>query len=118
MQIDIQSGVNLQSESIIERIRNSQIILPSCLPSFGSHPLFPDPFQNPDQFTLINKPSIVNERVDDIPLLIAMLLKLDLPDIIDKFHTPHGNYSGLSPGWVVTVWLVYILEVFLNRQMV
>ena len=110
MQIDIQSGVNLQSESIIERIRNSQILLPSCLPSFGRHPLFPDPFQNPDQFTLINKQSIVNERVDDIPLLTAILLKLDLPDIIDKFHTSHGNYKGLSPGWVVTVWLVYILS--------
>lgn len=110
MLIGIQSGVNIQSKSIIERIRNSHISLPSCLPSFGDHPLFPDPSQNPDQFTLINKLSIVSERVDDIPLLTSILLRLDLPDIIDEFHTPHGNYKGLSPGWVVTVWLVYILS--------
>jgi len=110
MQMGIQAGVTIKSKEITERIRNSHIKLPSCLSSFGTHPLFPDPSQNPDQFNLINKLSIVSERVDDIPLLASILLKLDLPNIIDKSNKLHGNYKGLSPGWVVTVWLVYILS--------
>ena len=30
--------------------------------------------------------------------------------IIDKVITPHGNWQGLTPGWVITMWLMHILS--------
>ena len=110
MQIGIQSGEIIRHKNIIEEIQNRHINLPLCSQSFGRRPLFSDSSQEPDQFTLVSKVSIVSERVDDIPLLISILLKLDLPNIIDEYHIPHGNYKGLSSGWVLTVWMVYILS--------
>lgn len=50
------------------------------------------------------------ERVDDIPLLILQQQKMGFPEVIDKIIQPHGNRQGLSPGWLATVWLSYILS--------
>ena len=50
-----------------------------------------------------------SERIDDIPLLVRMLVTMGVPDQIDSAYTPHRNWSGLSVGWVATVWLAYIL---------
>lgn len=57
------------------------------------------------------KPSmeVQSERIDDIPLLLRLLVTMGVPEQIDKAYTPHRNWGGLSVGWVVTVWLVYIL---------
>lgn len=52
---------------------------------------------------------VFNERIDDIPPLLHTLVDVGVPEIIDRFHTPHGNHEGLSVGWLSTVWLVYIL---------
>jgi transposase len=30
--------------------------------------------------------------------------------IIDNVITPHGNWEGLTPGWVITIWLMHILS--------
>ncbi len=51
-----------------------------------------------------------NERVDDIPLLLAQMQKLGVAEVIDKQIKPHGLRQGLSIGQVVTVWLSYILS--------
>jgi len=110
MQLGIKSNTEIQSEDLINRILNSPISRPSYLASFDSGSLFPDASQNPGPLCSVLRPSIVNERIDDIPLLIAILLKLKLPDIVDKFYTPHANHEGLSHGWLLTVWLVYILS--------
>ena len=110
MQLGIKSNTKIQSEDLINRILNSPISRPSYLASFDSRSLFPDASQNPVPLCSVLLPSIVNERIDDIPLLIAILLKLNLPDIVDKFYTPHTNHEGLSHGWLLTVWLVYILS--------
>ncbi len=70
-------------------------------------------YQKDSDFTDSSKvfePSIVCERIDDIPLLMAMLLKLDLQNAIDKYYTPHVNHEGLSYGWLLTIWIVYILN--------
>ncbi|OQX61309.1 MAG: hypothetical protein B5M51_08205 [Anaerolinea sp. 4484_236] len=29
---------------------------------------------------------------------------------------PHGNWTGLSPGWVITIWLIHILSVHSHRM--
>ncbi len=50
------------------------------------------------------------ERVDDIPVIYGMLERMGIQAIVDSLITPHGNWSGLSPGWVVTLWLVHILS--------
>jgi transposase len=53
--------------------------------------------------------SIQSERIDDIPLLMHILVKMGVPEQIDSAYRPHKNWQGLSVGWVATVWLVYIL---------
>jgi transposase len=50
------------------------------------------------------------ERVDDLPLLFGLLQQMGLQVIIDQVITPHGNWEGLSPGWVITLWLMHILS--------
>lgn len=50
------------------------------------------------------------ERVDDLPVLFGLLQQMRLQVIIDKVITPHGNWQGLTPGWVITLWLMHILS--------
>src|SRR5499426_1293418 len=55
-------------------------------------------------------PNIITERVDDIPLLIAQMQRMDLPTLLDTHFPTHGNWTGLSLGWVSTIWLSSILS--------
>jgi transposase len=50
------------------------------------------------------------ERVDDIPLIYGMLTHMNIQAIVDSAIKPNGNWEGLSLGWVLTFWLVYILS--------
>lgn len=50
------------------------------------------------------------ERVDDLPVLFGLLQQMGIQVIIDHVITPHGNWQGLSPGWVITLWLMHILS--------
>ena len=50
------------------------------------------------------------ERLDDIPIIFGHLQKMHIQEIIDDVIEPHGNWIGLSPGWVITIWLVHILS--------
>src|SRR5262249_25208719 len=54
--------------------------------------------------------SIITERVDDIPLLLAQMQRMGLPALLDAHFPTHGNWQGLSLGWVTTVWLSAILS--------
>jgi transposase len=54
--------------------------------------------------------SIITERVDDIPLLLEQMQRMSLPTLIDKHFPTHGNWQGLSLGWVSTIWLSSILS--------
>lgn len=53
---------------------------------------------------------VVNERIDDIPLLLAQMEKMQLAKLLDEQFARHGNWSGLSLGDLVQVWLAYILS--------
>lgn len=55
-------------------------------------------------------PSFLTERVDDLPLLLAQMQKLDLAAVIDTHVLPHGNRQGLSYGGLACVWLTHILS--------
>ena len=54
--------------------------------------------------------TIVNERVDDIPVLLAHLARLGLQPLLDEHFPTHGNWVGLSLGWVSVLWLTHILS--------
>src|SRR5438128_9145926 len=54
--------------------------------------------------------SIETERVDDIPLLLAQMRRMNLAELLDKHFPTNGNREGLSLGWVSVVWLTHILS--------
>src|SRR2546430_4370340 len=54
--------------------------------------------------------NIITERVDDIPLLIEQRQRMGLPTLFDDHFPTHGNWTGLSLGWVSTIWLSSILS--------
>src|SRR4051812_10647025 len=53
---------------------------------------------------------LTHERVDDVPLLLGFLIKLKLPEILDRHLPPHPLHQGLSHGWLITIWIAYILS--------
>jgi len=55
-----------------------------------------------------NEPYI--ERVDDLPVLFGLLQQMRIQEILDAAITPHGNWQGLTHGWVITIWLMHILS--------
>lgn len=50
------------------------------------------------------------ERLDDIPVIFGLLQKTGIQAIIDQVVETHGNWKGLSPGWLITIWLIHILS--------
>src|SRR6516225_2791988 len=54
--------------------------------------------------------NIITERVDDIPLLIEQMQRMGLPTLFNTHFPTHGNWTGLSLGWVSTIWLSSMLS--------
>lgn len=52
----------------------------------------------------------VLERIDDIPLLLGVMARIQLAVILDKRLGNHGNQEGVSTGWVACVWIAYMLS--------
>src|SRR6266567_2680282 len=52
---------------------------------------------------------IITERVDDVALLIGQMVKLGLPEVLDRHIPRHGTQRGLSWGWTAVIWLASIL---------
>jgi len=59
---------------------------------------------------------IETERVDDVPLLLTHMKRMNLASLLDKHIPVHGNRKGLSVGEVTVVWLSHILSEA-NHQM-
>ena len=51
-----------------------------------------------------------HERVDDIPVLLAQMEKMQVASLIDEHFPTHENWQGLSLGRVTSVWLTFILS--------
>ena len=51
--------------------------------------------------------TIRNERVDDIPLLLSQIEKMQVGGLLDQHFPTHGNWQGLSLGQVTSVWLSF-----------
>ncbi len=56
------------------------------------------------------KITAIHERVDDIPVIIALLIKLRVAELIDKHFPTNGNRIGLSLGQMCVIWLTFILS--------
>ena len=52
---------------------------------------------------------IITERVDDVALLIGQMVKMGLPEVLDRHIPHHWKQRGLSWGWTAGIWLAYIL---------
>lgn len=54
--------------------------------------------------------NVTTERVDDIPLLLAHSDKMGVPELLDEYFKPHGNWEGMSLGWTTAIWLTHIVS--------
>ena len=54
--------------------------------------------------------TILSERVDDSPLLLAQGARRGVQPLLDAHFPTHGNWQGLSLGWVTVIWLTPILS--------
>ncbi len=50
------------------------------------------------------------ERVDDVPVLLAQLERMQVANLLDRRFPTHGNWQGLTLGQVSVVWLSHILS--------
>ena len=55
------------------------------------------------------KVSAVHERIDDIPVIFALLLKMRVIELIDQRFPTNGDRTGLSLGQMCATWLTFIL---------
>ena len=53
---------------------------------------------------------LVQERIDDIPLILAMMQQMGLVEVLDRHVGNHGNHQGLSNGWLAALWIAYIVS--------
>jgi len=60
--------------------------------------------------------TVTSERVDDIPLLLAHMRRMDLPMLLECYFPTHGNRQGLDFGWTTTIWLAHILSQAAHRM--
>src|ERR1700756_419460 len=51
----------------------------------------------------------ITERVDDVALLIGQMVKMGLPEVLDRHIPRHWTQRGLSWGWTAVIWLAYIV---------
>ena len=49
------------------------------------------------------------ERIDDVPVLLAQLERMQVASLLDQHFPTHGNWQGLSLGTVSVAWLSHIL---------
>src|SRR5947208_14835087 len=53
---------------------------------------------------------LTRERIDDVPILLAQLERMQVANLLDQHFLTHGNWQGLSLGIVSVVWLSHILS--------
>ena len=59
---------------------------------------------------MTERPTIVSERGDDLPLLGAQRRRMDRPTLLESSCVTHGQRRGLSLGWTTVVWLAHVLS--------
>src|SRR3981081_1762639 len=59
---------------------------------------------------------IITERVDDVALLIGQMVKMGLPEVLDRHIPRHWRQRRISWGWTAVIWLAYILTEGAQRK--
>jgi transposase len=52
---------------------------------------------------------VITERVDDVALLIGQMVKMGVPEVLDRHLPRHWTPRGLSWGWTAVIWLASIV---------
>ncbi|MFZ1202063.1 MAG: DUF4277 domain-containing protein [Desulfobacterales bacterium] len=55
------------------------------------------------------------QRIDTIPLIVAMLTKMNVAPVIDSAFTAHSNWCGLSYGQLAVLFITYVLHSLTHR---
>ena len=63
-----------------------------------------------DEIPYENRPIVVTEPVGDVALLLGQMMRMSLPEILDRHIPRYGKQRKLSWGWTATIWLSYILS--------
>lgn len=58
---------------------------------------------------MIDAPRLTHYRLDDLPLVLGLLMQMNLPWIYDREIRDHALHTGLSGGWVMTIWLAFLI---------
>ncbi len=59
---------------------------------------------------MTEKLTVISERVDDIPLVVAQQKRMGVQPLLDEHFPTHGNWLGISLGWVAMAWLTHIIS--------
>ena len=55
-------------------------------------------------------PEMTHIRVDDVPLLLGLLMQMKIAELFDREVGDYKTHTGLSGGWMLTIWLAYLLS--------
>lgn len=56
------------------------------------------------------QPRMTHIRVDDIPLLLGLFMQMKIVEIYNREVGDYKTHTGLSGGWMLTIWLAYIIS--------
>jgi len=62
--------------------------------------------------------TVTTERIDDIVLLLHVMMQVELPQLLNEHLPRHWKQKGLDWGWVIVIWLAYILSSGDDRKVV
>ena len=62
--------------------------------------------------------NILTERIDDIVLLLHVMMQMELPQLLNEHLPRHWKQQGLDWGWVIVIWLAYIVSEGDHRKVV
>jgi transposase len=62
--------------------------------------------------------NIQTERIDDIVLLLHVMMQMELPQLLNEHLPRHWKQEGLDWGWVIVIWLSYIVSEGDHRKVV
>ncbi len=65
-----------------------------------------------------NQLRVITERIDDVVLLLHVMMKMGLPELPNDHLLRHWKQEGLDWGWVIVIWLAYILSEGDHRKVV
>ncbi len=62
--------------------------------------------------------TVTTERIDDVVLFLHVMMQMGLPELLNRHLPRHWKQEGLDWGWVIVIWLAYILSEGDHRKVV